>query len=895
MFVLRKNHPLLCQCARYLIRPSSSAARRTYVYTQCRPKENRLGQLHQSHPSPIKLNLFSTKTHREANSKPDDFQRWRDLTKQLFKVPSSSKANHLKTSQLWHQAEQCLNYWCKQKELDTCLEILDHLALKKLSKKKLNTECHLNPVVKLWRYLLISDTSNAVLLPSKMSQKLRQYEQCALVKLDKATHGMILDAASQITHRDSKEGVLFADSYLKSWIETSTSEFKKNEELIIPDVVAVGSVVHAWLESDLPEAPRRADQWIDVCINKLQLEPSTKLYTSVIAAWAKVGNPSRAQRWMEKMIELNVEIDLITWNCLLFAWANSPLSRPDGKSPAQHAEMILKKMIRLYDTGNLEEAPDVISYSTVLDAWAKQVIKENNPKKKKEIAQNALRLLQQMKESENPNARPNTISYNSVLATCARAELVSQAELLMKEMIQEYKNHSNYLKTPSINPIQPNIQSFSLLILAYSKIGTIDSAEKAETALKESSSLLGIKPNLQSYSNCISCWARASSPHTTIPVERASILFRKISEDPNMTPDVVTYTALMNAWGRHGRAQEAHALLDDLWDIYQDALSSQREDAHRYKPSVQTLTTVLHAWSSCEPERAEALLKRMESDYKVAPNVYSFSVVLRAWAKNASSPKYSDAPDRAMMILNKMNDTEGIQPNVISYSTVIQAFAKQGRANEAEALLQEMLSSSSNNNSLPKPDAYCFSSVLFAWSRSKDPNAADRAEIILVRMHEMNQANELDQPPNVFCYTNVLSCLARSKKARSAHRALTILKAMQKEKNSSITPNLVSYNNVINAFANEIARESRTPNGAEARNGVESKIKQIFELLDEVAGQKTSQLQPDEFTFRAVVKAIKHLRTRRKMGYADRLLDIMRRQGFEPSAKLKHQISQLFR
>lgn len=797
-------------------------------------------------------------------------------------------------AQQWQQAEACLQYWHKQKNLEQCLKLLNHLeAYSPSSSRSIPTESILNPIVKLWRNQL-------QLLPSEMSKKLKKFQACGLVKMDKATHSMILDAASR--QKDPKEGVLFGHAYLSEWIK----KYQENSETTKPDAVAVGSVIHAWVESGLQEAPHRAVEWMKICTDLLELQPTTQLYTSVIAAWANVGNSHKAQEWMNRMIDENgVDVvDLAAWNGLLLAYAQSSSkshskAKKTSESPAQKAEGVLKQMIRLYDTRRLLEAPDVVSYTIVLDAWSKQVNKETNPKQKRQSAQRAFRLLQQMKESPDPNVRPNTISYNSVLTTCARAGLVSEAESLLKEMIHEYTRQNNSTTSAKLHndiksTIEPNIQSMAILLHAYSRSSNDPTlaAQKAESILTDSLPALGLKPNLQIYNNCLSCWGKASSPESFLPVERATALFREISELYGMQPDVVTYTALMNVWGRHGKPYEAETLLDELWELF---LNSKQEEAHLYKPTGQTLTTVLHAWSSQDPEQTEALLQRMAQDYGVSPNVYSYSVVLTAWAKHSASEEYPDAPDRALAILNGMEEYGGIQPNVVSYSTVIQAFSEQGRAKEAEALLQKMLSSSEDDSATPKPDMYTFSSVLYAWSKSRSPHAAERAEAILVRMLQMYLSGGLDQPPNVYCYTNVLVCLANSRKKGSAERALQILRSMQQNyadaSNTMAAPNLVSYNSVINAFANEIGRGG-------ARAEVELMVEQVFDLLEELQsfGKTNPKLRPDKWTYLSACKAIRNVRTRRNnLKHVNRLLASMNKEGFEPTRELKKQIQVLMR
>ncbi|KAL3938776.1 MAG: hypothetical protein SGBAC_006385 [Bacillariaceae sp.] len=855
---------------------------------------------------------FSSKVSRRHFQREDalasEYERWKGMTNEVHEF-SFSKSASTKDAQMWHQAETCLQIWHKENDLDRCLELLRRLSSSELFIKTIPTESLLNPILKLWRLELFAahaenDRSKNVLLPSQMSSLLKRYERIGLIMMDKASHSMILDASSHM--KDPKEGVFFAQEYLTDWIEKCQKQ--KGGHNVKPDVVAIGSVIHAWVESNLPEAPKRAEEWMNVCTKFLNIQPTTQLYTSVISAWGKQGDPQRAQDWMNRLKQRNLEVDLSAWNGLLSAYAHSKdqQKKKRGPSPAKQAEQILKEMKRSHYSGKLAEAPDVISHTIVLDAWSRQVLRERGAKAKVQCARRAIQLLEEMKQSPNPSSRPNTISYNTVLSTCARVGMVKECESLINEMVHEHKQHPENLIN-NMTGVQPNAQSVALLLHAYSRarMDRMLAAEKAEATLKDLLPTLGIQPNLQMFNNCLSCWAKASNPKTNVPVQRATALFDEISSVHGMKPDIVAYTALMNVLGRHGNAMQVQTLLDDLWKTYQDRLQSGDPNAMTYKPSAQSLTTVLHAWSTTDPEQTEALLQRMSQDYDVVPNVYSYSVVLKAWARHASTGQYPNAPDRALAILDFMENHDHVTPNVISYSSVIQAFAEQGRAKEAEGLLNKMLKQMQNDPSgrAPKPDLYTFSSVLFAWSKSKAPHAANRAEAILVRMLEMYLSGELDQPPNVYCYTNVLACIAQSRQRGSSQRALQILRSMQtnqsnnKASHNAAAPNLFSYNTVVNAIANEIGRMAGRGDDVTNKT-VESMMTQVFDLVQELIdlGERDPKMKPDDTTYLTACKAIQNVRTRSKhKKHVNHLLSIINEQKYEPSAGMRKQFRELMR
>ena len=94
-----------------------------------------------------------------------------------------------------------------------------------------------------------------------------------------------------------------------------------------------------------------------------------------------------------------------------------------------------------------------------------------------------------------------------------------------------------------------------------------------------------------------------------------------------------------------------------------------------------------------------------------------------------------------------------IKPDSLTYSSMIYLFAQHGLAARAESVLNQLYSeySKSQDDSL-KPDVQIFTSVLLAWSKSDEPNAAERAEAILRRMQELSDCG-VDLEPDLATYT----------------------------------------------------------------------------------------------------------------------------------------------
>ena len=353
----------------------------------------------------------------------------------------------------------------------------------------------------------------------------------------------------------------------------------------------------------------------------------------------------------------------------------------------------------------------------------------------------------------------------------------------------------------------------------------------------------------------------------------------------------------------------AHDFLELCLSQYRDTQDPSLQ------PTSYTFTAVLSAWShSKDPHaarKAHDLLDRMK-DYGVDPNVYSYSIVLDAYARSNNKKSV----DHAMELFRSMKDDAGIEPNVFAYTTIIRALANCGRAPEAEELLNEMLLLKEDSTGVDQgsnkrtrnrrtskgddditPDVYALSSVLNAWAKSHAPDAAERAEDLLIRMHELYDAGIINEPPNLVCYNSVIAGWARSRSHGAAQRADDLLRVMQQRPQqpeppqrrgrhhhdkSTLRPNLVTYNTVLNAWAND---------------GNWAKVEKLVEELRQLS-QDDNRFSPDEWTVRAIWKAMQKgggLSLVNKHRHMTDIFQIMATIGMKPSGDMRKEYDRLSR
>jgi hypothetical protein len=196
------------------------------------------------------------------------------------------------------------------------------------------------------------------------------------------------------------------------------------------------------------------------------------------------------------------------------------------------------------------------------------------------------------------------------------------------------------------------------------------------------------------------------------------------------------------------------------------------------------------------PRLAETILEKMMAQSKrknplVRPSAYSFTVAMLSWEQAAAySPVEAsrEAPQRALALLNKLKTLYAsgwgneFMPDKNTYRRVMNIYAHRGDGDQVEALLEDLYSlyldhyeQGHENSSSLMPTTPFFSLVLYSWSKSRDPDAAERVEAILEHMLEMEESGEI---PNLKVQSNffniVMVCWSKQRTLESASKVQSI-------------------------------------------------------------------------------------------------------------------------
>ena len=260
----------------------------------------------------------------------------------------------------------------------------------------------------------------------------------------------------------------------------------------------------------------------------------------------------------------------------------------------------------------------------------------------------------------------------------------------------------------------------------------------------------------------------------------------------------------------------------------------------------------IHVWNSylavlakCSPyeynapERAEQVVREVMT---CEVDAHSWGRVLHAWAKSGRP----EAAARAQVILDLLLKEENMA-NTVMFNTCIDAWGQAGKGEEAEQLLQRMLSQGEEGSTtnMIKPDSYSFLGAMNAWSKSGAQDAPERAEKLLEQMEHLYESGRVELRPSTEVYTCLLGTWAQRPDCGAMVESLLrkMEERYERSGNDDDRPSLVTYAAAIRAWGNTTTFDA--PERALA----------IVQQLEELDPQASSPLAPDTFTYTNMIHA----------------------------------------
>jgi pentatricopeptide repeat protein len=495
-------------------------------------------------------------------------------------------------------------------------------------------------------------------LPSTVAEKVDGYRWRSLVQPNIKTYNLILDAAASTYH--PKTGVLFAQSLLEKMIQIdeqsssslSSSPLSGDDSLVVViDVITVGSVIKAWVQSGLPEAPDRAYAWLEWLNSRSNnndhhhqggswhrhpLRPNNRIYTMVMQSYAQVGNAMRAEEILERQLE----------------------DYQEGH-------------------GNVDAKPDTQTFNTVLLAWSK------TRTHRQEAPRRAEAILQRMQEArssyhDSPHnhdnsttCRPDHYSLTSVLACWANSNLpgaAEEAECILQSFLQESGDPQQDRFVVSLPPVAKLI-AYNTVLRAYSEAGNPQRADDmlkqliAKCQPNDHNDMADVHPDSISFNQVIAGWSKATETHLVANApHRAEALLAQMQalyqrNGWNTQPDASTYSSVLQCW--------AVSPLEDAADHAERIFREMQQQA----------------WKHPETQRD----RRNRHHHLLQPNVVHYNIVLTAWGN--ASRKWNDARAiaRSNALIEEMIHSKGVvRPVERTFRILLHTVATSSARNKAE-------------------------------------------------------------------------------------------------------------------------------------------------------------------------------------------------------------------
>lgn len=496
------------------------------------------------------------------------------------------------------------------------------------------------------------------------------------------------------------------------------------------------------------------------------------------------------------------ELSVLCYASVINCWANV--------GEASRAEAILRRMIDKSDPESVLPSvlPNSHCFSGVMKAYIKSCYgdKDRRPVPSESVSEKCEELLHTMDDlyssTSEEGVKANTVVYNTLLS--AYSEEVT--EFILNKKINERDN------------LYSNVLGRGRKVEAHKVV--VDKAVAILNKMESGENRGFPKPDAYTYSTVFSLLSKCGD------VKSANLAESYLPKVANNF-DSPTYNSIISAWARTGTvegAERASALLEQLEDALDRSIDLSTLPKH-YGPNAVSYFTAISAWvKSCSlgdlgyaAMKAEDILSRMESklqssrftreekNERFKPNVIAYSSIIDLWSKSGSA----DASDHVENLLSRMESND-IKPNVFTYTSCLSTYARSDSeegARKASTLLARMkkMYRDTGDESM-KPTIVSYFSVIDGWARSGSNEAGVEAEYLLREVENLYLGGDFEMEPDVRVYARVIVAHHKSQRKGSDSKAINLLKRMEKfaitgDENMALAkPNVVCYNQLIGSY-----------------------------------------------------------------------------------------------
>ncbi|CAN1252289.1 Pentatricopeptide repeat-containing protein At3g59040 [Linum perenne] len=231
----------------------------------------------------------------------------------------------------------------------------------------------------------------------------------------------------------------------------------------------------------------------------------------------------------------------------------------------------------------------------------------------------------------------------------------NRAEQILSVMTEEVFESLLNVDKP---PLKPDQRLFHLMIYMHKKAGNYEQARKLFGIMAER----GVPQSTITYNSLMSFGTN---------YKEVSKIYDQMQRS-GLQPDVVSYSLLINAYGKARREDEALAVFEDMLDA-------------GVRPSLKSYNILLDAFAiSGMVEQAKIVFKSMRRD-RITPDICSYATMLLAYVN-------ADDMDGAEKFFTRMVKQDGLKPDVITYGTLMKGYGKATNIEKMMKKFEEMKS-----------------------------------------------------------------------------------------------------------------------------------------------------------------------------------------------------------
>jgi len=616
------------------------------------------------------------------------------------------------------------------------------------------------------------------------------------------TFTALIDSLAQSLNRSLESDGGVAARKAEEIFKQMEDLYSRGVDIVKPSTITYNALINVWSKTRTKNSGEKAAYWLSKMEENGDVRPNDATYATVIDAYARCGNPSKAEEILLQMIEKAKEDgssgsgsdsckpNTICFSAAINAYAN--VGKPND------AERLIKMMKKLHDEEEYTDLkPDSYCYNGVINAYIRS--RENDR------LDRCLHLLDEMDTLHVST----TVSYTAVIESLAKTKRTFINGEHVCDIATRLLERMWSLFYDGRESVMPTAVTYASVINLFAKSQRHDKAEYYLEELEKKYQELEydyLRPNTICYNTCLSSFSKASSKEEALRAESILQRMQERADDAFLKPDAFTLTNVISAWANSNNPERAEAILNTMQTMYENGDISM-------KPTTVSFGAVLHAWARAgNIERAEKIVEHMESLMhlegfeEMRPNAVIYNILINCCAK-CSSPA---AVHKAQNIVDKMRKYKDAgyslaSPNIITYNSVLAALNSGSGTDsypEACKILQEIEEARSLDPTM-NPTAITYTSFLRILAKSRVPNKSVIAERIIENME--TNPNDHKLIPNNLTYDAVLkvcSSLPTSDPTLQRHALVLAVKTLTKmQQLPHIVPTSFTYYEFFTALS----------------------------------------------------------------------------------------------